>query len=160
MWRADVVSCGSEPSTVVWCSPVYTGFMWMLLLVAYGQKDPNAFLLKQHIRTSFDPAISQSMSLSDVFQWANTSLLSNLFGNYPGKKKTNLFFSFITVDHLPPSYSETNRLRLFSLTPSWNSLWSQRSSSWNVSCPVPFQFVRCSLTINSLSVLWCTLHQY
>lgn len=68
------------------------------------------------------------------------------------KKKTNLFFSFITVDHLPPSYSETNRLRLFSLTPSWNSLWSQRSSSWNVSCPVPFQFVHCSLTINSLSV--------
>ncbi|XP_024919509.1 polycystic kidney disease protein 1-like 2 [Cynoglossus semilaevis] len=63
---------------------IYTGFMWMLLLVAYGQKDPNAFLLKQHIRTSFDPAISQSMSLRDVFQWANTSLLSNLFGNYPG----------------------------------------------------------------------------
>lgn len=94
MWRADVVSCGSEPSTVVWCSPVYTGFMWMLLLVAYGQKDPNAFLLKQHIRTSFDPAISQSMSLSDVFQWANTSLLSNLFGNYPGKKKNKSIFFF------------------------------------------------------------------
>lgn len=92
MWRADVVSCGSEPSTVVWCSPVYTGFMWMLLLVAYGQKDPNAFLLKQHIRASFDPAISQSMSLSDVFQWANTSLLSNLFGNYPGKKKKQIYF--------------------------------------------------------------------
>ncbi|XP_062258132.1 polycystin-1-like protein 2 [Platichthys flesus] len=63
---------------------IYTGFMWMLLLVAYGQRDPNAFHLNQHIRNSFSPSTSQSMSLRDVFTWANTSLLSNLFGDYPG----------------------------------------------------------------------------
>ncbi|XP_034430206.1 polycystic kidney disease protein 1-like 2 [Hippoglossus hippoglossus] len=63
---------------------IYTGFMWMLLLVAHGQRDPNAFYLKQHIRNSFSPNVSQSMSLGDVFTWANTSLLSNLFGVYPG----------------------------------------------------------------------------
>ncbi|XP_069389608.1 polycystin-1-like protein 2 [Paralichthys olivaceus] len=63
---------------------IYTGFMWMLLLVAYGQRDPNAFFLNQHIRKSFSPDISNSMSLRDVFTWANTSLLSNLFGVYPG----------------------------------------------------------------------------
>ncbi|CAB1450105.1 unnamed protein product [Pleuronectes platessa] len=63
---------------------IYTGFMWMLLLVAYGQRDPNAFHLNQHIRNSFSPSSSQSMSLGDVFTWANTSLLSNLFGVYPG----------------------------------------------------------------------------
>ncbi|XP_049449240.1 polycystic kidney disease protein 1-like 2 [Epinephelus fuscoguttatus] len=62
----------------------YMGFMWMLLLVAYGQRDPNAFFLNQHIRNSFSRGISDSMSLGEVFTWANTSLLSNLFGVYPG----------------------------------------------------------------------------
>ncbi|KAL1007239.1 hypothetical protein UPYG_G00083860 [Umbra pygmaea] len=62
----------------------YMGFMWMLLLVAYGQRDPNAFFLTQHIRQSFSQGISESMSHRDVFNWANTSLLSNLFGVYPG----------------------------------------------------------------------------
>ncbi|XP_070832678.1 polycystin-1-like protein 2 [Chaetodon trifascialis] len=62
----------------------YMGFMWMLLLVAYGQRDPNAFFLNRHIRNSFRRNITDSMSLGDVFTWANTSLLSNLFGVYPG----------------------------------------------------------------------------
>ncbi|XP_035860041.1 polycystic kidney disease protein 1-like 2 [Sander lucioperca] len=62
----------------------YMGFMWMLLLVAYGQRDPNAFFLKQHIRDSFSGGISDSMRPGDVFTWAHTSLLSNLFGVYPG----------------------------------------------------------------------------
>ncbi|KAI3377913.1 hypothetical protein L3Q82_009040 [Scortum barcoo] len=62
----------------------YMGFMWMLLLVAYGQRDPNAYFLTQHIRQSFSKGISDSMSIQDVFNWANTSLLSNLFGEYPG----------------------------------------------------------------------------
>uniref|UniRef100_A0A8P4G0C2 Polycystic kidney disease protein 1-like 2 n=1 Tax=Dicentrarchus labrax TaxID=13489 RepID=A0A8P4G0C2_DICLA len=62
----------------------YMGFLWMLLLVAHGQRDPNAFFLKQHIRNSFSGDISDSMSLGDVFTWAKTSLLSNLFGVYPG----------------------------------------------------------------------------
>uniref|UniRef100_A0A6Q2XFJ3 Polycystic kidney disease 1 like 2a n=1 Tax=Esox lucius TaxID=8010 RepID=A0A6Q2XFJ3_ESOLU len=62
----------------------YMGFMWMLLLVAYGQRDPNAFFLTQHIRQSFSHGISESMTHRDVFTWANTSLLRNLFGVYPG----------------------------------------------------------------------------
>ncbi|XP_044072039.1 polycystic kidney disease protein 1-like 2 [Siniperca chuatsi] len=62
----------------------YMGFLWMLLLVAYGQRDPNAFFLNQHIRDSFSGEISDSMSLADVFTWANTALLNNLFGVYPG----------------------------------------------------------------------------
>ncbi|XP_028446278.1 polycystic kidney disease protein 1-like 2 [Perca flavescens] len=62
----------------------YMGFMWMLLLLVYGQRDPNAFFLKRHIQDSFSRGISDSMSLGDVFTWANTSLLSNLFGVYPG----------------------------------------------------------------------------
>uniref|UniRef100_A0A3Q3SX52 Polycystin 1 like 2 n=1 Tax=Mastacembelus armatus TaxID=205130 RepID=A0A3Q3SX52_9TELE len=63
---------------------VYMGFMWMLLLVAYGQRDPNAYFLTQHIRQSFSKGISDSMSIQDVFNWANTTLLSNLFGEHPG----------------------------------------------------------------------------
>ncbi|XP_076592785.1 polycystin-1-like protein 2 [Chaetodon auriga] len=62
----------------------YVGFMWMLLLVAYGQRDPNAYFLTQHIRQSFSKDISDSMSIQDVFNWANTTLLSNLFGEHPG----------------------------------------------------------------------------
>ncbi|KAM4731296.1 polycystin-1-like protein 2 [Anableps anableps] len=63
---------------------IYMGFMWMLLLVAYGQRDPNAFFLKQHIRDSFAGDVPDSMTLQDVFTWANTTLLQNLFGEYPG----------------------------------------------------------------------------
>ncbi|XP_048825578.1 polycystic kidney disease protein 1-like 2 [Brienomyrus brachyistius] len=62
----------------------YLGFMWMLLLVAYGQRDPNAYFLNQHIQQSFANGISDMMSLNDVFMWTNTTLLSNLFGQYPG----------------------------------------------------------------------------
>lgn len=67
------------------CHAAYMGFMWMLLLVAYGQRDPNAFFLTQHIRQSFSKEISDSMSIQDVFKWANTTLLSNLFGEHPGQ---------------------------------------------------------------------------
>lgn len=67
------------------CLSAYIGFMGMLLLVAYGQRDPNAFFLNQHIRKSFSSDISASMSVDDVLTWANTSLLRNLFGQYPGK---------------------------------------------------------------------------
>ncbi|KAM7406118.1 hypothetical protein PAMP_000517 [Pampus punctatissimus] len=62
----------------------YIGFMWMLLLVAYGQRDPNAYFLTQHIRQSFSKGISDSMSIQDVFNWANTILLNNLFGEHLG----------------------------------------------------------------------------
>ncbi|XP_072321390.1 polycystin-1-like protein 2 [Eucyclogobius newberryi] len=62
----------------------YMGFMWMLLLVAYGQRDPNAYFLTQHIRQSFSKGISDTMNIQDVFGWANATLLSNLFGDYPG----------------------------------------------------------------------------
>lgn len=61
------------------------GFMWMLLLVAYGQRDPNTYYLTQHIRQSFSKDISDSMSIQDVFSWANTTLLNNLFGEHPGQ---------------------------------------------------------------------------
>ncbi|KAK5620417.1 hypothetical protein CRENBAI_024454 [Crenichthys baileyi] len=62
----------------------YMGFMWVLLLVAYGQRDPNAYFLSRHVRQSFSKGISNSMSIQEVFNWANTTLLSNLYGEYPG----------------------------------------------------------------------------
>ncbi|XP_034041945.1 polycystic kidney disease protein 1-like 2 [Thalassophryne amazonica] len=69
---------------ILWEILTYIFFMWMLLLVAYGQRDLNAFLLNQHIEQSFTVGISDSMDLANVFAWANTSLLRNLFGIYPG----------------------------------------------------------------------------
>lgn len=64
---------------------VYMGFLWMLLLVAHGQRDPNAFYLNTHIKQSFCGNAPATMAIQDVFNWAKTSLLSNLFGQYPGK---------------------------------------------------------------------------
>ncbi|XP_064194078.1 polycystin-1-like protein 2 [Anguilla rostrata] len=66
----------------------YLGFLWMLLLIAYGQRDPNAYFLTQHIQQSFSNGIPDTMSQKDVFTWANTTLLSNLFGEYPGFETT------------------------------------------------------------------------
>ncbi|KAA0723782.1 Polycystic kidney disease protein 1-like 2 PC1-like 2 protein [Triplophysa tibetana] len=63
---------------------VYLGFLWMLLVVAYGQRDSNAYYLTQHIRLSFEQGISDSMNYNDVFKWANNVILNNLFGEYPG----------------------------------------------------------------------------
>ncbi|KAM8857141.1 polycystin-1-like protein 2 [Synchiropus picturatus] len=63
---------------------IYLFFMWMLLLVAHGQRDQNAFFLHRHVQQSFSRGISNSMSVQDVFTWANTSLLRNLFGVHPG----------------------------------------------------------------------------
>ncbi|XP_037401275.1 polycystic kidney disease protein 1-like 2 [Pygocentrus nattereri] len=63
---------------------IYVGFLWMLLLVTYGQRDPNAYLLTQHIQQSFSNGISDSMNHKDVFTWANNTLLRNLFGRQPG----------------------------------------------------------------------------
>lgn len=74
----------SQGTNVFACHAAYMGFMWMLLLVAYGQRDPNAYFLTQHIRQSFSKGISDTMSIQDVFNWANTTLLSNLFGEHPG----------------------------------------------------------------------------
>lgn len=69
------------------CDPAYMAFMWVLLLVAYGQRDPNAYFLTRHIQQSFSKDISSSKSIQDVFTWANTTLLTNLFGDYPGNHR-------------------------------------------------------------------------
>ncbi|XP_030199909.1 polycystic kidney disease protein 1-like 2 [Gadus morhua] len=62
----------------------YVGFMWMLLLVVYSQRDPNAFYLSKHIRRSFSKDTSSSMNYSKVFSWASGTLLNNLFGRHSG----------------------------------------------------------------------------
>ncbi|XP_072309146.1 polycystin-1-like protein 2 [Eucyclogobius newberryi] len=62
----------------------YVCFMWMLLLLAYGQRDPNAFYLNRHILGSFRPAEDQSLSLEQVFLWTQSTVLPSLYGPYPG----------------------------------------------------------------------------
>lgn len=60
----------------------------MLLLVAYGQRDPNAYYLTKHIEQSFKRGIADSMTYKDVFTWANTTLLNSVFG-----KQTGIYFT-------------------------------------------------------------------
>uniref|UniRef100_A0A4W3IMU0 Polycystin 1 like 2/pseudo n=1 Tax=Callorhinchus milii TaxID=7868 RepID=A0A4W3IMU0_CALMI len=62
----------------------YLGFLWMLLLVAYGQRDPNSYYLNKAIGNSFSHGFGDVLSYSDFFKWANNTLISNLFGSYPG----------------------------------------------------------------------------
>uniref|UniRef100_A0A8C5IHC7 Polycystic kidney disease protein 1-like 2 n=1 Tax=Junco hyemalis TaxID=40217 RepID=A0A8C5IHC7_JUNHY len=62
----------------------YLGFLWMLLLVAYGQRDPNSYYLNKHIEDSFTDGFHDVYSYQDFFTWANTTLLRNLYGSYKG----------------------------------------------------------------------------
>ncbi|KAM3665240.1 polycystin-1-like protein 2 [Ammospiza maritima maritima] len=62
----------------------YLGFLWMLLLVAYGQRDPNSYYLNKHIEDSFTDGFHDVYSYQHFFTWANTTLLKNLYGSYKG----------------------------------------------------------------------------
>uniref|UniRef100_A0A673FY16 Polycystic kidney disease 1 like 2a n=1 Tax=Sinocyclocheilus rhinocerous TaxID=307959 RepID=A0A673FY16_9TELE len=54
------------------------------LLLIKRSRDPHAYYLTQHIRQSFSNGISESMNHKDILNWAKSSLLSNLVGQYPG----------------------------------------------------------------------------
>ncbi|KAM3828793.1 polycystin-1-like protein 3 [Vipera latastei] len=62
----------------------YLGFLWMLLLVAYGQRDPNSYYLNKHIENSFTEGFEEILSYQDFFKWARTVLIGNLYGPYEG----------------------------------------------------------------------------
>ncbi|KAI4875931.1 hypothetical protein NFI96_034519 [Prochilodus magdalenae] len=63
---------------------IYVGFLCVLLLTAYGQRDPNAYYLTQHIQQSFSNGVLDSMTHEDVFTWANATVLKNIFGQRSG----------------------------------------------------------------------------
>uniref|UniRef100_A0A8C3RV23 Polycystic kidney disease protein 1-like 2 n=2 Tax=Chelydra serpentina TaxID=8475 RepID=A0A8C3RV23_CHESE len=62
----------------------YLGFLWMLLLVAYGQRDPNSYYLNKHIESSFTDGFRDIYSYQDFFTWARTTLVNKLYGSYQG----------------------------------------------------------------------------
>ncbi|XP_053556626.1 polycystic kidney disease protein 1-like 2 [Bombina bombina] len=62
----------------------YLGFLWMLLLVAYGQRDPNSYYLNKHLENSFTDGLEKVCSYQQFFTWANTTLVNNLYGSHPG----------------------------------------------------------------------------
>ncbi|ELW62970.1 Polycystic kidney disease protein 1-like 2 [Tupaia chinensis] len=62
----------------------YLGFLWMLLLVAYGQRDPHAYHFHRHLEHSFTQGLSAVLGFREFFEWANTTLVSNLYGQPPG----------------------------------------------------------------------------
>ncbi|XP_032626502.2 polycystin-1-like protein 2 [Chelonoidis abingdonii] len=62
----------------------YLGFLWMLLLVAYGQRDPNSYYLNKHIESSFTDGFRDIYSYQDFFTWAKTTLVNKLYGSYQG----------------------------------------------------------------------------
>uniref|UniRef100_A0A8C8RBC5 Polycystic kidney disease protein 1-like 2 n=1 Tax=Pelusios castaneus TaxID=367368 RepID=A0A8C8RBC5_9SAUR len=62
----------------------YLGFLWMLLLVAYGQRDPNSYYLNKHIESSFTNGFQDVYTYQDFFTWARTTLINKLYGSYQG----------------------------------------------------------------------------
>lgn len=56
----------------------------MLLLVAYGQRDPSTYYFNRHLEHSFTQGFSAVLSFKEFFIWANTTLVSNLYSHYPG----------------------------------------------------------------------------
>ncbi|XP_062032025.1 polycystin-1-like protein 2 [Lepus europaeus] len=60
------------------------GFLWMLLLAAYGQRDPNAYHFNRHLEHSFTQGFSAVLSFQEFFKWANTTLMNNLFTHHSG----------------------------------------------------------------------------
>ncbi|NXA11711.1 PK1L2 protein, partial [Sapayoa aenigma] len=80
------ISCMKEQKAFALIREIlgYIGFLWMLLLVAYGQRDPNSYYLNKHIEDSFTGGFHDVYSYQDFFTWANTTLLKNLYGSYKG----------------------------------------------------------------------------
>ncbi|XP_008063168.1 polycystic kidney disease protein 1-like 2 [Carlito syrichta] len=63
---------------------VYLGSLWMLLLAAYGQRDPSAYHLNRHLEHSFTRGLPAVLGFREFFEWANTTLVNNLYGHPPG----------------------------------------------------------------------------
>ncbi|NWH66986.1 PK1L2 protein, partial [Geococcyx californianus] len=80
------ISCMKEQKAFALLREIlaYLGFLWMLLLVAYGQRDPNSYYLNKHIENSFTDGFRDVYSYQDFFTWANTTLIKNLYGSYKG----------------------------------------------------------------------------
>ncbi|KAM4640248.1 polycystin-1-like protein 3 [Amazona ochrocephala] len=80
------ISCVKEQKAFALIREIlaYLGFLWMLLLVAYGQRDPNSYYLNKHIENSFTDGFHNVYSYQDFFTWANTTLIKNLYGSYKG----------------------------------------------------------------------------
>ncbi|XP_037372114.1 polycystic kidney disease protein 1-like 2 [Talpa occidentalis] len=62
----------------------YLGCLWMLLLVAYGQRDPSAYHFNRHLERSFTQGFAGVLGFRDFFTWANTTLMNNLYSHHPG----------------------------------------------------------------------------
>uniref|UniRef100_A0A8V0Y2B8 Polycystin 1 like 2/pseudo n=1 Tax=Gallus gallus TaxID=9031 RepID=A0A8V0Y2B8_CHICK len=80
------ISCMKEQKAFALIREIlaYLGFLWMLLLVAYGQRDPNSYYLNKHIESSFTEGFHDVYSYEDFFTWAKTTLVKNLYGSYKG----------------------------------------------------------------------------
>ncbi|KAM9288783.1 polycystin-1-like protein 2 [Morus bassanus] len=80
------ISCMKEQKAFALIREIlaYLGFLWMLLLVAYGQRDPSSYYLNKHIENSFTDGFHDVYSYQDFFTWANTTLVKNLYGSYKG----------------------------------------------------------------------------
>ncbi|KFQ29483.1 Polycystic kidney disease protein 1-like 2, partial [Merops nubicus] len=80
------ISCMKEQKAFALIREIlaYLGFLWMLLLVAYGQRDPSSYYLNKHIENSFTDGFHDVFSYRDFFTWANTTLIKNLYGSYKG----------------------------------------------------------------------------
>uniref|UniRef100_G3TAP4 Uncharacterized protein n=1 Tax=Loxodonta africana TaxID=9785 RepID=G3TAP4_LOXAF len=106
-------------------SPAYLGFLWMLLLVAYGQRDPSAYHFNRHLQHSFTQGFSDVLSFQEFFTWANTTLINNLYSHHPVFISDKKCFSC----HLEGLKVLSLRLCTRQMQTHWESAYFQTSSS-------------------------------
>ncbi|CAF1616393.1 unnamed protein product [Adineta ricciae] len=76
----------------------YASFLWILYLVSYSNRDPNAFFLMQHLREDLLDLNSQTNGFTQIYRldqywtWVNTAFLPRLRASnwYNGDRPTNL----------------------------------------------------------------------
>lgn len=103
--------------------PAYLGFLWMLLLVAYGQRDPNSYYLNKHIESSFSEGFRDVYSYEDFFTWAKTTLVKNLYGSYKGAETVLISSWFTSACQLLKHY-------LLYLSPTCTCIFEWRKTLW------------------------------
>lgn len=122
LWAAVLILHSHMLSLVSF--PAYLGFLWMLLLVAYGQRDPNSYYLNKHIENSFTDGFHSIYSYQDFFTWANTTLVKNLYGSYKGTESIaslQLYRLWNTLFYTTPWLAHTYLTK--ETVSAWDLVW-------------------------------------
>ncbi|XP_038661911.1 polycystic kidney disease protein 1-like 2 [Scyliorhinus canicula] len=62
----------------------HVGFLVMLAIIAYGERNPHSFYFSKALNNSFTKKFNGSLTIDDIYIWTDEILLPNLYGVYEG----------------------------------------------------------------------------